>query len=121
MDPLPVAAEFRRVLLGPLDHAAHITGARWPFRPWRQAISCVHTEDTLAGEPSSDIAVHFTIEILVAAYVCAAMDKDHDRRAGSPDWLIDVEDLPGILAIGQILRNGHSIFRRGLEQWTKRR
>jgi len=43
------------------------------------------------------------------------MDEDHDRCAGSPKRLIDVEDLPSILAIGQILRYDDTIFRRSLE------
>jgi hypothetical protein len=121
IDAMLVAAEFRCILLRPLDHPAHIVGRRWPLRPRRQAVGRVEAEYALAGEPSSDVAVHLPVDVLVAAHVGAAVDKDHDRRAGPPDRLIDVKHLLGIVAISEILPDDDAILGRRLEQRPERR
>jgi hypothetical protein len=74
-----VATVPRRVRLDPLDDRADIFGGGWPLRRWRKTIRRVNTQQTLAGKISKDIAVHFSIEIPVAANIRTAMDEHDDR------------------------------------------
>ena len=98
---------------------AKVLGTTRPRRLRCKAILDVDADEAFAREPIQHVVVDLAADALVAAYVGAAVNEHHDRRAGRVNGHEQVEELPPMRAIGDITRHrdaglGGSLQRRAV-------